>query len=116
MLLVGDAAHVHSPAGGQGMNTGIQDAVFLGRLLARVATGQAPASTLAEYERVRRPVALDVVSMTDRMTRLATLKSGPARGLRNAALSVASRIPAVRRLIAFRMAELAQRRSDGIAA
>lgn len=107
VLLAGDAAHVHSPAGGQGMNTGIQDAVFLGRLLARVVKGE-PAALLDEYETVRRPVAQGVVSMTDRMTRMATLRSGFLRGLRNAAIATFSRIPAVRQRIAYQLAELAQ--------
>lgn len=107
VLLAGDAAHVHSPAGGQGMNTGIQDAVFLGRLLARVVKGE-PAQLLDGYETVRRPVALGVVSMTDRMTRMATLRSGFLRGLRNAVIATISRIPAVRNRIAYQLAELAQ--------
>ncbi|WP_369639755.1 FAD-dependent monooxygenase, partial [Nocardia sp. JMUB6875] len=71
ILLAGDAAHVHSPAGGQGMNTGIQDAALLGRLLAAVVDG-APESTLDEYEKTRRPVAQGVVKFTDRVTRMAT--------------------------------------------
>jgi 2-polyprenyl-6-methoxyphenol hydroxylase-like FAD-dependent oxidoreductase len=107
ILLAGDAAHVHSPAGGQGMNTGIQDAVYLGRLLARVVAGE-PAGLLDSYEAVRRPVALGVVTMTDRMTRLATLRRRPARVLRNTALRQLSRIPAVRYRIAYQLAELAQ--------
>jgi 2-polyprenyl-6-methoxyphenol hydroxylase-like FAD-dependent oxidoreductase len=107
ILLAGDAAHVHSPAGGQGMNTGIQDAVYLGRLLARVIAGE-PETLLDSYEAVRRPVALGVVTMTDRMTRLATLRRRPARVVRNTALRQLSRIPAVRYRIAYQLAELAQ--------
>ncbi|TVT36528.1 FAD-binding protein, partial [Amycolatopsis rhizosphaerae] len=91
VFLVGDAAHVHSPAGGQGMNTGIQDAVALGRLLARVLDG-APESLLDTYESTRRPVALGVVAFTDRMTRMASLRTRPARLLRNTAMRVLSRI------------------------
>ncbi|MEU2031654.1 FAD-dependent monooxygenase [Nocardia amamiensis] len=106
ILLAGDAAHVHSPAGGQGMNTGIQDAAALGPLLTRVLAGE-PDSLLDDYETTRRPVALGVVSFTDRMTKMATLRARPARALRNLTLATLSRIPAFRRRLAFRLAELA---------
>ncbi|MER6471458.1 FAD-dependent oxidoreductase [Streptomyces collinus] len=78
MLLAGDAAHVHSPAGGQGMNTGIQDAYALGRAF---ATDQ-----LDGYEAQRRPVAQRVVAFTHRMTRVATTRNPVARGVRNTVL------------------------------
>ncbi|MGS2808325.1 FAD-dependent monooxygenase [Nocardia sp. MW-W600-9] len=108
VLLAGDAAHVHSPAGGQGMNTGIQDAALLARLLAKVVAG-APDSLLDEYETVRRPIALDVVAFTDRMTRMATLQSAPARTARNTALRLLTGIPVVRGKLAYQLAELANR-------
>ena len=108
VLLAGDAAHVHSPAGGQGMNTGIQDAVVLGRLLVRVLAGE-PESVLDGYETTRRPVAEGVVAMTDRMTQAATLRSRPARALRNAGIRLATRIPSVRRKVAYQLAELSFR-------
>ena len=72
LLLAGDAAHVHSPAGGQGMNLGIQDAVALADALSAVLAGGAD-SLLDEYSAARRPIAQSVVAMTDRLTRLATL-------------------------------------------
>ncbi|WP_329203021.1 MULTISPECIES: FAD-dependent monooxygenase [unclassified Streptomyces] len=56
VLLAGDAAHIHLPAGGQGMNTGIQDAVNLGWKLAAVARGDAPAALLDTYHDERHPV------------------------------------------------------------
>ena len=59
-LLMGDAAHVHSPAGGQGMNTGLVDAVVLGRLLADVVNGKRPEFALGSYEELRRPAATKV--------------------------------------------------------
>ncbi|GAB2557643.1 FAD-dependent oxidoreductase [Nocardia heshunensis] len=108
ILLAGDAAHVHSPAGGQGMNTGIQDAALLGSLLAAVVAG-APAATLDEYETTRRPVALGVVKFTDRVTRMATLRPLPARMIRNLVISTVSRIPAFRRTLAYQLSELANR-------
>jgi 2-polyprenyl-6-methoxyphenol hydroxylase-like FAD-dependent oxidoreductase len=67
VLLAGDAAHVHSPAGGQGMNTGIGDAVALGWRLAAVVLGQLPAAALDEYEAERVPVARGVLGRTDRL-------------------------------------------------
>ncbi|MFD0556781.1 2-polyprenyl-6-methoxyphenol hydroxylase-like FAD-dependent oxidoreductase [Stackebrandtia endophytica] len=63
VFLAGDAAHVHSPAGGQGMNTGIQDAYNLGWKLAEVITG-APESLLDTYEEERMPIAEHVLAST----------------------------------------------------
>ena len=77
LLLAGDAAHVHSPAGGQGMNTGIQDAIDLGYTLVDVITGQAAPTALDGYQERRRPIALQVVDLTDRATRLATATAPP---------------------------------------
>ncbi|MPV88969.1 monooxygenase [Georgenia ruanii] len=64
VVLAGDAAHIHSPAGAQGMNTGIQDAANLGWKLALVTAG-APEALLATYERERAPVGRRVRRMTD---------------------------------------------------
>jgi 2-polyprenyl-6-methoxyphenol hydroxylase-like FAD-dependent oxidoreductase len=107
LLLAGDAAHVHSPAGGQGMNLGIQDAVVLADALARVLTGE-PDSVLDDYSAARRPIAQQVVELTDRLTRLATLPRA-ARPLRNAVIGMAGRIPKVRRALAMRLSGLAYR-------
>ncbi|MFC7384474.1 FAD-dependent monooxygenase [Sphaerisporangium rhizosphaerae] len=63
VFLAGDAAHVHSPAGGQGLNTGVQDAYNLGWKLARVIDG-APAALLDTYEEERLPVAADVLGLS----------------------------------------------------
>jgi len=109
ILLAGDAAHVHSPAGGQGMNTGIQDAVALGRGLAAVVGGRAEETRLDEYERTRRPVAERVVGFTDRATRMATLRNAGSRAMRNATISVIGRIPPVRRWLATELAGLHNR-------
>jgi 2-polyprenyl-6-methoxyphenol hydroxylase-like FAD-dependent oxidoreductase len=93
IFLAGDAAHVHSPAGGQGMNTGIQDAIALARELTRaIRTGE---GDLDAYERLRRPVAQRVVAFTDRMTRMATVRGARRRQLRNAAIGLVSRFPAM---------------------
>jgi hypothetical protein len=63
-LLAGDAAHVHPPHGGQGLNTGVQDAVNLGWKLAQVVKGTSPESLLDTYEAERRPVGARVLHTT----------------------------------------------------
>jgi 2-polyprenyl-6-methoxyphenol hydroxylase-like FAD-dependent oxidoreductase len=107
LFLAGDAAHVHSPAGGQGMNTGIQDAVNLAGKLAAVLGKGAAASVLDEYESERRPVAEGVVSFTHKMTRVATLGNSPLRGVRNTVLRALDWLPAVHRTMAMNLSELA---------
>lgn len=67
VLLAGDAAHVHSPVGGQGMNTGMQDAHNLALLLNDIVHGHLDADAVDRYEQERRPVALTLVKVTDRM-------------------------------------------------
>ncbi|WP_214320087.1 FAD-dependent monooxygenase [Nonomuraea sediminis] len=106
LFLAGDAAHVHSPAGGQGMNTGIQDAVNLAGKLVAVLEKGAPDSVLDEYEAERRPVAEEVVAFTHRITRIATVGNSPLRGIRNAALRTLDFIPAVHRKMALTLSEL----------
>jgi hypothetical protein len=73
VLLAGDAAHVHSPVGGQGLNTGVQDAVNLGWKLAEVAGGTSPESLLETYHAERHPVAARVLSNT--MAQVALLRT-----------------------------------------
>jgi 2-polyprenyl-6-methoxyphenol hydroxylase-like FAD-dependent oxidoreductase len=65
-FLLGDAAHIHSPVGAQGMNTGLQDAYNLGWKLALVVSGSAGAALLDSYEAERIPVAERLLSTTDR--------------------------------------------------
>ncbi|MEV0231002.1 FAD-dependent monooxygenase [Nonomuraea sp. NPDC050786] len=107
IFLAGDAAHVHSPAGGQGMNTGIQDALNLAGKLTAVLRDGAPETVLDAYEAERRPVAEEVVAFTHRMTTIATVGSGPLRSLRNTALRALDFIPAVHRTMAMNLSELA---------
>ena len=107
VFLAGDAAHVHSPAGGQGMNTGIQDAMVLAGMLADVLAGRAGDAHLDGYQAIRRPVAVGVVSTTDRITRVATARNPLARAVRNTALGLVGRIGPMRRRLAMDLSELA---------
>jgi 2-polyprenyl-6-methoxyphenol hydroxylase-like FAD-dependent oxidoreductase len=107
VLLAGDAAHVHSPAGGQGMNLGLQDAIALGDALADVLGG-APDRRLDAYAEQRRPVATEVVAFTGRLTRLATV-GRRLRPLRNGILGLLAHVPRVRRDLAWRLSGLVYR-------
>lgn len=106
VFLAGDAAHVHSPAGGQGMNLGVQDAVLLGDLLADVLAGERGEDALADYERLRRPSARSVIALTDRMTRMATLRGPVLRGLRDGAIRMVLHSPRRQTALARRIAQL----------
>ena len=77
VLLAGDAAHVHSPVGGQGLNTGVQDAVNLGWKLAQVVKGTSPESLLDTYHAERHPVAARVLRNT--MAQTALMRPADAR-------------------------------------
>ncbi|MCK3776967.1 FAD-dependent monooxygenase [Ensifer sesbaniae] len=81
-FLLGDAAHVHSPVGGQGMNTGIGDAINLAWKLAAVLKGQAPDSLLDSYERERIGFARQLVATTDRLFTFVTAEGRFADVLR----------------------------------
>ena len=70
VLLAGDAAHVHSPAGGQGLNIGVQDAVNLGWKLAQVVRGTSPESLLDTYQAERHPIGARVLQTTMAQTAL----------------------------------------------
>jgi len=82
VFLAGDAAHVHSPAGGQGMNTGLQDAANLSWKLAATVHGWAPASLLDSYHGERHPVGRDVLHNSGNLLRLALGKSAALRAAR----------------------------------
>ncbi|MEV0614434.1 FAD-dependent monooxygenase [Nonomuraea sp. NPDC050404] len=86
VFLAGDSAHVHSPLGAQGMNTGIQDAMNLGWKLVADLRGQAPAGLLDSYERERHRVGAQVLTLTDGFNRLVLGRSGFRRALRNLAM------------------------------
>ncbi|MCA1193076.1 FAD-dependent monooxygenase [Saccharopolyspora sp. 6V] len=77
VLLAGDAAHVHPPTGGMGMNTGLQDAFNLGWKLAAAVGGRAPEGLLDSYEAERRPVAAEVLELSRAQTELLLPEPGP---------------------------------------
>ena len=110
LFLAGDAAHIHSPAGGQGMNTGMQDAANLAWKLALVARGEAPEHLLDTYEEERHPVGRDLLRTTDRLFSINTTREVWAKALRNFVIRhVAPRVLSsrLRRAFAFRfLAEL----------
>jgi 2-polyprenyl-6-methoxyphenol hydroxylase-like FAD-dependent oxidoreductase len=106
-FVAGDAAHLHSPAGGQGMNTGIQDAFNLAWKLALVLRGLGREVLLDSYNVERRPVAVSVLKGSDRLTRLVTLHNPLARSFRNRLLSLLSGLATVRRTASVQLSELA---------
>ena len=77
VLLAGDAAHIHPPTGGQGLNLGIQDAFNLGWKLAAEVGGWAPEGLLDSYHTERRPVAADVLDNTRAQMELLSVEPGP---------------------------------------
>jgi 2-polyprenyl-6-methoxyphenol hydroxylase-like FAD-dependent oxidoreductase len=97
VMLAGDAAHIHSPAGGQGMNTGMQDAFNLAWKLALVQKGQGQAEPLlGSYSAERSAVGEQVLRGAERLTTLATLRHPIAQFLRNRIAPVVASFGAVR--------------------
>lgn len=95
IILAGDAAHIHSPAGGQGMNTGIQDAFNLGWKLALIFHHNADAEVLlTSYHEERAPEASRVISDAGWRTKLAMFNRGPLAALRNVGASLLGKSPA----------------------
>jgi 2-polyprenyl-6-methoxyphenol hydroxylase-like FAD-dependent oxidoreductase len=105
VLIAGDAAHSHSPIGGQGMNTGMQDAYNLGWKLALVVAGHADPSLLDSFEDERRPVARAVVEATSTATRVATTKSLVVRRVRRHGLRFLGRLSVVQQRFANALGE-----------
>ncbi|REK85690.1 FAD-dependent oxidoreductase [Streptomyces inhibens] len=100
VFLAGDAAHVHSPAGGQGMNTGLQDAANLSWKLAAVLRGHAPDTLLDTYQSERHPVGRMVLRSSGAIIRLALLHTKPGHAVRALAAQVVNRVrPLSRRAI-----------------
>ncbi len=98
-LLAGDSAHVHSPAGGQGMNTGIQDAVNLGWKIAMHARGIGSETLIDSYSEERVAVGQKVVATTTRLTDVVTSRNPFVQVIRNTAIHIGSGIPMVQKMI-----------------
>jgi hypothetical protein len=101
VFLVGDAAHAHSPAGGQGMNNGLQDAFNLGWKLAMVVRGEAPEDLLDTFNSERHPIDARAQRQTDLMFRSFLLRNPVLKGARDALLRTLVGVPAVRRKLAL---------------
>jgi 2-polyprenyl-6-methoxyphenol hydroxylase-like FAD-dependent oxidoreductase len=110
VLLAGDAAHIHSPAGGQGMNTGIQDAYNLAWKLALAVRGEARPDLLDSYDAERRPIARATLDATDIATRrgasFVRLRHPIAAELRNQVLGFVAGLDTFRERLAQNIAML----------
>jgi 2-polyprenyl-6-methoxyphenol hydroxylase-like FAD-dependent oxidoreductase len=107
VFLAGDAAHVHSPAGAQGMNTGIQEAFNLGWKLARVLQGDAPDRLLDTYHVERHPIEREVLRQTNFITQLAEADHGPLKLLRERVMPVLAALGPLRDAARLTVSELA---------
>jgi 2-polyprenyl-6-methoxyphenol hydroxylase-like FAD-dependent oxidoreductase len=92
VFLAGDAAHIHSPAGGQGMNTGLQDAGNLAWKLSAVIKGKAPATILATYNAERWPVGQKILNFSDRIFSVAISFGTFLSALRNFAILLMAKV------------------------
>ncbi|MBO3740997.1 FAD-dependent oxidoreductase [Actinoplanes flavus] len=97
VFLAGDAAHVHSPAGGQGMNTGLQDAANLSWKLAAAVRGRAPEGLLDTYQSERHPVGRLVLRSSGTLIRAAMIRSAVGRRVRDTLGRILLGLPPVTR-------------------
>ncbi|GAA2321440.1 FAD-dependent monooxygenase [Streptomyces kunmingensis] len=111
VFLAGDAAHIHSPAGGQGLNTSVQDAYNLSWKLTAVLAG-APERLLDTYEEERLPVAADILGISTRIHRAGVLDKGARRGEEVQQLGIGYRESALTRETRTDLAEGALRAGD----
>jgi 2-polyprenyl-6-methoxyphenol hydroxylase-like FAD-dependent oxidoreductase len=113
ILVAGDAAHIHSPAGGQGMNTGIQDAFNLGWKLAMVVQGKASSQLLDSYQAERVPIAEGVLALTHRLVTTCTMASPRKRWLRDNLLPIVMAVPAAERRYVNRLSQVSHHYKAG---
>jgi 2-polyprenyl-6-methoxyphenol hydroxylase-like FAD-dependent oxidoreductase len=107
VFLAGDAAHIHSPAGGQGMNIGMQDAYNLAWKLSLVAAGAGREALLSSYDPERRPIAAATLAATDVATKVVTMRHPVARELRNRLGALLSSLDVVQKRILAQSSEIA---------
>ncbi|TKC91561.1 FAD-binding monooxygenase [Trinickia terrae] len=106
VFLAGDAAHVHSPAGAQGLNTGIQEAFNLGWKLARQISGGAPDQLIDTYQAERHPIEREVLRQTSFMTQIAEAEHGPLKLLRDRVMPVLATLGPLRDAARLTVSEL----------
>jgi hypothetical protein len=106
VFVAGDAAHVHSPAGGQGMNTGMQDAINLAWKLALVCRGEAGPALLESYDPERGAVGEKVIADARRMMQAAMLRNPAAQAVRNFAGHFLLGLPPVNEAMARNFSEI----------
>jgi 2-polyprenyl-6-methoxyphenol hydroxylase-like FAD-dependent oxidoreductase len=105
-FLAGDAAHVHSPAGGQGMNTGMQDSFNLAWKLALAVQGQGGEQLLDSYHAERHPVAAGVIKFSTALTRVGTVQGSLPIKLRNQVMHAVAGFAPTRQAMADTTAEV----------
>ncbi len=106
IFFAGDAAHIHSPVGGQGMNTGMQDAYNLGWKLAYVINKKAHHNLLASYQAERHPIVKNIVNQTERMTKMMLVNNPIIRTLRKLIIKPLLGCKKINRKLAMQMSQL----------
>lgn len=106
VFLLGDAAHIHSPVGGQGMNTGLQDAHNLAWKLALVIQGRSDEKLLDSYQDERKPVIKDVVDTTERFTKILMITNPVMLFIRKYITKFMFSVPAICKYVTNRMTQL----------
>ncbi len=106
VFLAGDAAHIHSPAGGQGMNTSMQDAINLAWKLALACKGRAPEALLGSYHEERHPVGKEVLALTTELQSELDLRNRLMRAFRDHAMGLIDHVGPARRTLARVLGEL----------
>jgi 2-polyprenyl-6-methoxyphenol hydroxylase-like FAD-dependent oxidoreductase len=106
VLLAGDAAHIHTPAGGQGMNTGMMDAGNLAWKLALAAGGHAADSLLDTYQTERLPAGVNTLGFTNKIFQWSTMRHPVKRAVRDVLVPAATHLPAVQRRAARRLSQI----------
>ncbi|PLC49123.1 monooxygenase [Pollutimonas subterranea] len=106
IFLCGDAAHIHSPAGGQGMNTGMQDVINLAWKLAMVWHGRASSELLESYSPERSAIGEQVLRNAGTMTKVAIVRNPILQEIRNLAVGALGRISALRQILVDQLTEV----------
>ncbi|KIJ56120.1 hypothetical protein M422DRAFT_23494 [Sphaerobolus stellatus SS14] len=116
ILLAGDAAHVHSPVGGQGMNLGICDAVALGQTIRAHLNSRQAGTAIKEVDEIlkkyadeRRKIGYNVIGLTNRMTIMINASVGWRRVVRNLVMRLIGWLPGINRIMTWRVSGLANR-------